>query len=630
MADDGGSGTTAKATVSKAASTTAATADRSFAEVLVDESSEALLALSPAGEILFWSRAAERTFGYPRSVAIGRMLEDLIVPPDRRAETRAAIDDAIRAGFTLIETVRRCADGEHITVDVAMRAVHDAAGAVHYIAVNETDVSSVIRQRANHVAGARFRGLLEAAPDAMVIVGESGRIALVNGQAERLFGYGRDELYRQPIEILLPERFQRRHPEFRAGYFHDSRPRAMGGGVDLFGRRKDGSEFPTEISLSPMDTEDGRLIIAAIRDLSERRRAEDMFRGLLEAAPDAMVIVDATGRIVLVNARTEALFGYARHELLERPVEVLMPERFRGLHPGHRHGYYEHPMSRSMGAQLELHGKRKDGTEFPIEISLSPLDTPDGLLVSSAIRDITERRRMEDALVVANREPQAFSYSVAHDLRAPLRGMNGFAQVLLETYHDKLDPVARDWLGEILSNARQMGGLIDALLSLSRVARVELLRERIDLTAIARAAVGQLAAAEPARAVAIEVADGLGADADPHLARTVIDNLLGNAWKFTRHTSGARIELGVTDAGERRAFFVRDNGAGFDMAFADKLFLPFQRLHTVGEFPGTGIGLASVQRILHRHGGEIWAEGEIDRGATFYFTFEGRPPGAEP
>ncbi len=325
-----------------------------------------------------------------------------------------------------------------------------------------------------------------------------------------------------------------------------------------------------------------------------------------------------------MNGQTERIFGYQREELMGQPLEILVPARFREKHSAHRGAYFGNLKARSMGSGLELFGRRKNGTEFPIEISLSPLKTEDGVLVSSAIRDITERKVTEMALKVANRELEAFSYSVAHDLRAPLRGMNGFAHVLLDTYKDKLDADGQDWLGEILLNAKKMGDLIDGLLSLARVTRRELKPERTDLSEIVRRVFERLRAAEPHRTVALSVRDGLCADVDMRLASALFENLLGNAWKFTSKVPAARIEFGKAEEAGPEVFFVRDNGAGFDMAFAGKLFGPFQRLHTMDEFPGTGIGLATVQRIVHRHGGLIWAEGSVDGGATFYFTFAAR------
>ncbi|WP_150135275.1 SpoIIE family protein phosphatase [Streptomyces hyaluromycini] len=241
----------------------------------------------------------------------------------------------------------------------------------------------------------RFRGLLEAAPDAMVIVDDTGTIKLVNAQTETLFGYHRDELLDRPVEILIPGRFRDQHATHRDDYATTRQVRPMGAGLELHGLRKDGTEFPVEISLSPLETTDGLLVSAAVRDVSERKAAEERFRALLEAAPDAMVIVDDTGTITLVNAQTEALFGYRRDELLGRQVELLVPQRFQVNHTRHRDGYTTNRQVRPMGAGLELHGLRKDGTEFPVEISLSPLETTDGLLVSAAVRDVSERKAAE-------------------------------------------------------------------------------------------------------------------------------------------------------------------------------------------------------------------------------------------
>nr|WP_190194456.1 PAS domain S-box protein [Streptomyces minutiscleroticus] len=241
----------------------------------------------------------------------------------------------------------------------------------------------------------RFRGLLEAAPDAMVIVDHAGRIRLVNAQTESMFGYRRAELLGQPVELLIPGRFRPQHAGHREAYAVTRQVRPMGAGLELHGLRKDGTEFPVEISLSPLETTDGLLVSAAVRDVSDRKAAEQRFRGLLEAAPDAMVIVDHAGRIRLVNAQTESMFGYRRAELLGQPVELLIPGRFRPQHAGHREAYAVTRQVRPMGAGLELHGLRKDGTEFPVEISLSPLETTDGLLVSAAVRDVSDRKAAE-------------------------------------------------------------------------------------------------------------------------------------------------------------------------------------------------------------------------------------------
>ncbi|RNC67675.1 MAG: PAS domain-containing sensor histidine kinase [Desulfuromonadales bacterium] len=369
------------------------------------------------------------------------------------------------------------------------------------------------------------------------------------------------------------------------------------------------------------------------RSQHELQESEARFRRLMEQAADAFFVHDEAGRFIDVNRQACVSLGYGRDELLGMTVDDVdmdvssgqVPVILKGLAPG------EHQTI------IGTH-RRKDGTEFPVEVRVGLFTVGERTLYLSLARDITERVRAEGDILRLNaelekrveertaelerarREMESFSYSVSHDLRAPLRHIDGFSRALLEDCADRLDAEGMGYLNRIRSGAQRMGQLIDDLLQLASVGRSELERRTVNLSTLAQVVTLELRRTDPAREVTFAIAEGISAHGDPRLLRVVLENLLGNAWKYTGKQEKALIEFGEDVREGRRAFFVRDNGVGFDMAYVDKLFQPFQRLHGMDEFEGTGIGLATVRRVVERHGGAVWAEATLGGGATFYFT----------
>ena len=464
-------------------------------------------------------------------------------------------------------------------------------------------------------------GLLDAAPDAMVVIDQSGTIVLVNAQTETVFGYERSELLGESVEVLVPSDLHAAHRKHRSEYVEEPHVRTMGSGLDLRARRKDGSEFPVEISLAPLETEDGLLISAAVRDVTSKRREERLFRGLLEAAPDAMVIVDKAGTIVLVNAQVENRFGYERGELIGQSVEILVPERFSGMHVAFRSGYVAGPRTRPMGLAGDLFARRKDGSEFPVEISLAPLETEEGLLVSAAVRDISERRRMQEE---ADRVKDEFFATVSHELRTPLTSMLGYSELMADL--EQLSPQGRRFLSVISRSAERELRLVDDLLTLVAIEEsgLSIRTSVVDIEPIVRDAVE--AARPQAEEVDIELSLEIPGfpvqvEADRDRVGQAIDNLLSNALKFTPSGGEVRVRLRVNGAAAE--IEVADSGMGIGDIDPNRIF---ERLYRSGsavaqQVPGAGLGLTIALAIVEAHHGTIGVVKSDSHGTTFRMSF---------
>ena len=607
--------------------------DQRFRLIVEGAKEYALLMLDPKGRVVSWNAGAERLKGYHAEEIVGQHHSRFYPPEDVRAgKPERALQQALVEGQWEDEGWRVRKDGSRFWANVIITPLHDAQGTPLGFAKLTRDLTE--RRRAEAVLRQneeRLRLMVDSVRDyAIIMLDREGRVISWNAGAERTKGYRAEEILgRHFSRFYPPEDVAQGKPEWeleramRDGQFEDEGWRV----------RKDGSRFWANVVITPVrDAQQVLVGFAKVtRDATERRRAEAEIRRqrgfteqLINSSTDGILAFDRECRYTLWSQGMARISGVTAEEVMGRPALEVFPF-FRDT--GEDKHYATALEGRKVNAEGGRYSVHEPAAHVVLEAQYSPQVGEDGQVVGglAVVRDVTERKRVEEELARSNAELEKFSYSVSHDLRAPLRAIDGFARALHEDYGPALNADGQRLIGVIRDNAQRMGQLIDALLNFSRAGRQQLVTTTVDLTALAQSVVDELRRTAGGVAVEVSLQPLPPITGDATLLRQVVVNLIGNAFKFSRHRTHPHVDIAAHREGDTVIYYVRDNGAGFDMRYKDKLFGVFQRLHHVEEFEGTGVGLALAQRIIDRHGGRIWAEAKPNEGATFYFTLPSAP-----
>jgi protein-histidine pros-kinase len=601
-----------------------------FEKLLLEELSDAIIAKSSEGCVVYWSKGAERVFGYPAHEATGRMVVDLIIPPDRVEEEKDILQKVRISELSQYETTRRRKDGALIYVDVSSKVVRDSEGALRFILSSNKDVTRLKVLRDAKLAEARYANILESTPDGIIMANPAGHIVLANSQAEKLFGYLRGELLGQPVETLLPNRLRGNFLSQESHFFELRSRRSAGAGAELYGLRKDGTEFPVEINLSPLETDQGTLVMGAIRDISERKNAEQKVRDqarIMDLVNDSVVLRDLEDRITYWNQGAQRAYGWTSEEVLGRVTHDLLKTKFplpikdiraKFLAEEHWEG--------------ELVHTRRDGSTMTVASrwSLQRNSANEPVAIIELNYDITDRKAIEHALQEKNFELQAaaesknrFLANMSHELRTPLNGIIGFAEFLTDGRPGPLNMKQKEYLNDILNSGRHLLQLINDVLDLAKVEanKMELHPEKFMLrTAVAGVCAVANAIAQKKRIqVDVAVGEELGEVVlDAQRFKQILYNLLSNAIKFT--DEGGRVSVEAKPFGNGNFILsVRDTGIGIPEKEFPRLFMEFEQLESgaARRYEGTGLGLALTRKIVEMQGGKIAVESEVGKGSIF-------------
>jgi len=628
----------------------------------------AILMLDPDGHVISWNAGAERIKGYRAEEIIGQHFSRFYPREDVEGGKPAQeLRTAASAGQCEDEGWRVRQDGSRFWANVLITAIYGETGQLRGFSKVTRDMTRRRREEATlRESQARVEGIVDAAMDAVISINDDQRIVLFNAAAEKMFRCPAATAIGQSLGMLIPSRFRDAHRQHVVAFGKTGvTGRSMGILGALSGLRADGEEFPIETSISQLEVAGHKLFTTIVRDITERQRAEEALResewfarSTVDALSAHIAILDADGTIIAVNQAWRnfaAANGRVNQMLNDGTNYLAICDAVTGPDTGEAAAF-------AAGIRAVLGGTRN---HFALEYACHSPDEQRWFIgqvtrfhgsggaarVVVAHENLTERRKAEEELrkseaqvrrlnadlevhvvertaqlEAANKELEAFSYSISHDLRAPLRSVDGFSQAVLEDYGPDLPEEGRRYLQTIRNAAQRMGELIDDLLTFSRLSRLPLTKRNMETGTLVRTALEEVNLQRPGHVVEVRIGELPACEGDPALLKQVWINLLSNALKYSRQREPAVVEIGCARENGVTAYFVRDNGTGFDMQYVNKLFGVFQRLHRAEEFEGTGVGLAIVQRVVHRHGGRVWAEAEVDHGATFYFTLDGGTP----